>query len=441
MSQSVDSERNPRNNPESPLGLVPGVDFPAPTGQLDADPATWPLEKIDPSDALLFEHDQIWGWFERLRKEDPVHYTADSFFGPYWSVTKFDDIVSVEKDPETYVSHPSITIGDIDPDFPISPGFIAMDGERHIRHRKTVAPVVAPKNLKRMEPVIRERVVAILDTLPIGETFNWVDAVSIELTTAMLATMFDFPYDERASLAYWSDIATTSPAQVGATGQTEEERRTELLQCLARFKELKAERTGSGHGVDFVSMIANGPDMQDLEDLEYLGTLILLIVGGNDTTRNSISGGVLALNENPAEYDKLRANPDVIPNMVSEIIRWQTPLAHMRRTAIKDAELGGKQIKTGDKMVMWYVSANRDETVIPRANEFLIDRENARTHLSFGWGKHFCVGSRVAEMQLRILWEEIMQRYRMVEVAGEPVRVRSNFVKGFTELPVRLHAK
>ncbi len=440
MSQAADPENNPRNNPESPIGLVPGVDFPAPTGQLDADPGSWPLEKIDPSDSLLFEHDQIWGWFERLRKEDPVHYTADSWFGPFWSVTKFDDIVTVEKDPETYISHPSITIGDLDPDFPISPGFIGMDGERHVRHRKTVAPVVAPKNLKRMEPIIRQRAVDILDALPIGEEFNWVDAVSIELTTAMLATMFDFPYEERNKLSFWSDIATTSPAQVGATGQTEEERRAELFKCLERFEELRAERKGKDHGVDFVSMIADGPDMQDLESLEYLGTLILLIVGGNDTTRNSISGGVLALNEHPAEYDKLRANPDLIPNMVSEIIRWQTPLAHMRRTAVREAELGGKQIKSGDKIVMWYVSANRDEDVIPRANEFLIDRENARTHLSFGWGKHFCVGSRVAEMQVRILWEEIMRRYSRVEVVGEPVRVRSNFVKGFTDLPVKLHA-
>ncbi len=314
-----------------------------------------------------------------------------------------------------------------------------MDGERHIQHRNTVAPVVAPRNLKRMEPLIRERVISILDSLPVGETFDWVDRVSIELTTAMLATMFDFPFEERRKLTHWSDIATTAPDQTGATGVTREERKRILMQCLAEFQSLLDERGGGGKGLDFVSMIANGADMQDLEPLEYLGTLILLIVGGNDTTRNSISGGVLALNENPAEYDKLRANPAIIPNMVSEIIRWQTPLAHMRRTATRDAELAGKQIRAGDKVVMWYVSANRDEQVIPRANEFLIDRKNARTHLSFGWGKHFCVGSRMAEMQLRILWEEIMQRYRRVEVAGEPVRVRSNFVKGFRELPVRLH--
>jgi cytochrome P450 len=440
MSEALDRKNDPNAIVQGPDGpAIPGVDFPIPTGQLDADPWSWPLEKIDPSDSLLFQHDQIWGWFERLRKEDPVHYTAESFFGPYWSVTTFDEIVQVEKDPETYSSAGSITIGNPQPEFPISPGFIAMDGERHIKHRNTVAPVVAPRNLKRMEPLIRERVISILDSLPVGESFDWVDRVSIELTTAMLATMFDFPFEERRKLTHWSDIATTAPDQTGATGVTREERKNILMECLSEFQALLDARRGKGTGLDFVSMIANGADMQDLKPLEYLGTLILLIVGGNDTTRNSISGGVLALNENPAEYDKLRANPGIIPNMVSEIIRWQTPLAHMRRTATRDAELAGKTIRAGDKVVMWYVSANRDEQVIPRANEFLIDRKNARTHLSFGWGKHFCVGSRMAEMQLRILWEEIMQRYRMVEVAGEPVRVRSNFVKGFRELPVRLH--
>lgn len=437
MSQALENDSDPK--PPREGVAVAGVDFPLPTGQLDTDPARWPLEKIDPSDSLLFEHDQIWGWFERLREEDPVHRTADSFFGPYWSVTRFEDIVTVEKDPETYSSAGSITIGDPHPDFPISPGFIAMDGERHVRHRKTVAPVVAPRNLKRMEPIIRERVVGILDGLPVGETFDWVDRVSIELTTAMLATMFDFPYEDRRKLTHWSDVATTAPDQTGGTGITRDERKNVLLECLACFQGLLQERKGAGHGIDFVSLIADGKDTQDLDPMEYLGTLILLIVGGNDTTRNSISGGVLALNEHPAEYDKLRASPDLIPNMVSEIIRWQTPLAHMRRTATRDAELAGRQVKAGDKVVLWYVSANRDERVIPRANEFLIDRENARTHLSFGWGKHFCVGSRVAEMQVRILWEEIMQRFRTVEVVGDPVRVRSNFVKGFHHLPVRLH--
>jgi cytochrome P450 len=411
-------------------------------GQAGADPYSVPLEKIDVSDSELFETDTHWGWFERLRKEDPVHYCAESEFGPYWSVTTFDDVVTVEKDPETYSSAVSIVVGDPDPDFPLEAGFITMDGPKHIAHRKTVQPVVAPRNLKRLEPVIRERVGEILDGVPVGETFDWVDRVSIELTTGMLATLFDFPWEERRRLTFWSDMATASPLQVGASGISEEQRRAALMECLEVFQDLWKQREGRPEAEhDFVTALANGAATKGMPPLEYLGTLILLIVGGNDTTRNSISGGVLALNEYPAEYEKLRANPGLIPGMVSEIIRWQTPLAHMRRTATRDADLRGKRIAKGDKVVMWYVSANRDETAIEHANEFRIDRADPRKHLSFGWGVHFCVGSRLAEMQLRILWEEILERFGTVEVVGPPVRVRSNFVKGFHELPVRVHPK
>ncbi len=415
--------------------------LPPSKGQAGVDPYSIPLEKIDVSDSELFVTDTIGGYFERLRKEAPVHYCAESDFGPYWSVTKFEDIVEVEKDPETFSSAHSIVIGDPEPDFPLEPGFIAMDGAKHIAHRKTCQPTVAPRNLARLEPLIRERVTAILDDLPITGTFNWVERVSIELTTAMLATLFDFPQEEKHKLTYWSDMATSGPIMAGGVGVTEEERQAALMECLDRFTALWAERENSPQEdrLDFVTALANGAATKDMAPMEYLGTLVLLIVGGNDTTRNSITGGVLALNENPDEYQKLRDDRSLVPNMVSEIIRWQTPLAHMRRTATRDTELGGQSIKKGDKVVMWYVSGNRDETVIPRADEFLIDRPNPKQHLSFGWGVHFCVGSRLAEMQLRILWEEILVRYREVEVVGEPVRVRSNFVRGFSHLPVRVH--
>jgi cytochrome P450 len=315
-----------------------------------------------------------------------------------------------------------------------------MDGPRHDAHRKVVQPVSSPRNLKKLEPLIRERVIEILDDLPVGETFDWVDRVSIELTTGMLATMFDFPWADRRKLTYWSDMATASDEQLAELGGVPEDREKALRECLEVFTQLWKDREGADRdSLDFITAMANSDAMKGLDPLEYLGTLVLLIVGGNDTTRNSISGGVLALNENPKEYDKLRDDPSLIPNMVNEIIRWQTPLAYMRRRATRDTELGGQLIKRGDRVVMWYVSANRDDSVIERANEFLIDRENSRQHLSFGLGVHFCMGSRLAELQLRVLWEEIMKRYREVEVVGEPVRVKSSFVKGFAELPVRLH--
>ncbi|MCB1646620.1 MAG: cytochrome P450, partial [Pseudomonadales bacterium] len=313
--------------------------------------------------------------------------------------------------------------------------FIAMDPPKHDVQRATVAPVVAPSNLATLENTIRERAGNILDSLPVGEEFDWVDAVSIELTTQMLATLFDFPFEDRRKLTRWSDVATAGPE----SGIDYKQRQAELLECLEYFTRLWNERVNAEPKSDLISMLAHGENTRNMQPMEFLGNLILLIVGGNDTTRNSISGGVLALNQNPDQYQKLRDNPGLIPKLVPEIIRWQTPLAYMRRTAAVDTELGGKKILQGDKLLMWYVSGNRDDEVIDKPNDFIIDRANPRHHLSFGFGIHRCMGNRLAEMQLRIVWEEILKRFRMVEVTGEPERTLSAFVKGYTYLPVVLH--
>jgi len=353
-------------------------------GQANVDPYSRPLDQIDMSDAELFETDTMWGYFERLRKEDPVHYCAEAFAGPFWSVTRYNDIVTMEKDAETFSSDRSITLNDPTADFPLSPGFIAMDGERHTRHRKTVQPVAAPKNLRNLEPTIRGRVQEMLDGLPVGETFDWVDKVSIELTTGMLATIFDFPWEDRRLLTHWSDMTTSSPQQLAEMGLVPEDRQRILMECLEYFTRLWRDRENNDGDdeIDFITAMANADATRDIDPetapLDYLGTLILLIVGGNDTTRN--------------------ANPDLIPSMATEVIRWQTPLAYMRRTATCDTELGGKQIKAGEKLAMWYVSANRDADIFDRPDDFIIDRDNPKPHLSFGWGAHFCMGSRLAEL-------------------------------------------
>jgi cytochrome P450 len=334
-----------------------------------------PLAEIDVSDPSIYEADAQWPYFERLRKEAPVHYCKDSTFGPFWSVTKFDDIMSVEKDHVSFSSFPGIVIGDQDPNFTVKQ-FIASDPPKHDQQRMTVTPAVSPQNLSKLEPLIRERIGKIMDELPIGETFDWVDRVSIELTTQMLATLFDFPFEDRRKLTFWSDMATASEEIAGDDSVSSEERQAALNECLTVFTEIwheRAQQSPEGRN-DFITLMAHSEHFQNMEPMEFLGNLILLIVGGNDTTRNSISGGVLMLNENPSEYEKLRANHALVPNMVSEIIRYQTPLMHMRRLATKDTLLGDQLIRKGDKVIMWYVSGNRDDTKIERPDEFIIDR-------------------------------------------------------------------
>ena len=396
-----------------------------------------PLDQIDLSDPARFRNNTMMHYFERMRAEDPVHYTAESEHGPYWSVTKYNDIMAVDTNHGVFSSEGGIVIGEQEEDFQL-PMFIAMDPPKHDAQRKVVSPIVSPGNLANMEGLIRSRASKIMDELPIGETFAWVDRVSIELTTQMLATLFDFPFEDRRKLTRWSDVATATPES--GIIESEDARKAELYECAAYFTNLWNERVNSEPKGDLISMLAHGEATRNMEPLEFLGNIILLIVGGNDTTRNSITGGLLALNENPDQYAKLRANPGLITSMVPEIIRWQTPLAHMRRRALSDIELNGKQIKAGDKVVMWYVSGNRDEEVIENPNAFIIDRERPRQHLSFGFGIHRCVGNRLAEMQLKIVWEEILKRWETIEVMEEPRRVLSSFVKGYESMPVRIKA-
>jgi cytochrome P450 len=400
-----------------------------------------PLSEINPADPELFRTD-TWGpYFERLRAEDPVHWAVspEEEVGGYWSVTKFNDILAVDSDFEAFSSEPTIVLPDPAEDFTL-PMFIAMDPPKHDVQRKTVSPIVAPVNLARLEPIIRERAAVILDACPIGEEFNWVDKVSIELTTMTLATLFDFPWADRRKLTRWSDVATAAPDS-GIFDSTDPEeaeaqRRTELYECVDYFMRLWNERVNSPPAGDLISMLAHGESTRNMDRMEYLGNLILLIVGGNDTTRNTISGSVLALHQNPEQNAKLRADPSLIPSMVSETIRWQTPLAYMARRATRDVELRGKTIKAGDKVAMWYVSGNRDEEAIERPNDYIIDRERPRHHMSFGFGIHRCVGNRLAELQLKIIWEEILKRFPAIEVVGAPTRVLSAFVKGYETLPV-----
>ncbi|MBI1200847.1 MAG: cytochrome P450 [Phenylobacterium sp.] len=396
-----------------------------------------PLDRIDVSVQDRFVTNTFWPFFERLRKEDPVHYCAESEFGPYWSVTKFDDILAVETHHEVFSSERAISIYDPVGDDMQLPNFISMDPPKHDEQRKTIAPIVSSANLHNFAPLIRERAAKILDELPIGEPFDWVDRVSVELTLQMLATLFDFPFEERRKLRYWSDLAVTDNSET----MTREEVQAEFLACGAYFKNLWDQRVGAPPANDLISMLAHGESTRDMPFFEFIGNIILLIVGGNDTTRNSITGGLIAFTENPDQLAKLRANPALLDSAIPEIIRWQTPVAHMRRTARADFQLGGKTIRAGDKVVMWYVSGNRDETAIENPEAFIIDRERPRHHVSFGFGIHRCVGMRLAEMQLKIVWEEILKRFPTIEIVEEPERLKSCFLRAYRKMMVRIPAR
>ena len=396
-----------------------------------------PLDAIDVSDPQLYQDDVWYPYFARLRREDPVHYCRESRYGPYWSVTKYKDIMQVEIDHRTYSSDGAIAI--IDPPKGLErQSFIAMDPPKHDEQRLVVAPAVAPGNLANMERLIRERTERVLDGLPRNETFDWVDRVSIELTTMMLATLFDYPFEDRRQLTYWSDVAICNVDAPDSPVHSEEEKFAEMTKMTEALGKLFAERAKLPPKFDLLSMLAHSTATRNMPFREFMGNLTLLIVGGNDTTRNSMTGGLMALNEHPAEYQKLRDDPALITSTVPEIIRYVTPVIHMRRTALEDAKLGGRQIKKGDKVVMWYVSGNRDPEAIEDPDRFIIDRQRPRQHLSFGFGIHRCVGNRLAELQLRILWEEILKRYPVIEVMGPARRVYSNFIHGIRSLPVRI---
>ncbi|MEL6829040.1 MAG: cytochrome P450 [Pseudomonadota bacterium] len=414
----------------------------------EADVEQIPLDQLDVSQPHLFKNDTWHHAFARLRREAPVHFLADSPNGAFWSVSSHEAVMAVDTNHQAFSSEAK-GIAIVDPpgegddnsqNIMRSKSFITMDEPQHKHHRKAVSPSVAPQNLKNFEPLIRERAADILDHLPVGETFNWVDRVSIELTARMLATLFDFPYERRRDLIRWSDLATAVP---GVTGEATdmEARRNGLIECAMTFFELWNERAEQAPSADLISMLAHSEATKDLnkDPITMLGTILLLIVGGNDTTRNSISGGIVGLNQYPDEYRKLHDNPSLIPNMVAEMIRWQTPVIHMRRTALKDVKLGGETIREGDKVIMWYLSGNRDESVFEDPDRLIIDRPNARRHVSFGFGVHRCMGNRLAELQLQILWEEILKRFHTVEVVGEVERSSNNFIRGIVDVPVQLH--
>lgn len=402
------------------------------------------IDSVDLGDPSLHIDDSVLPYFAQLRREDPVHFYESRVYGPYWSVTRYQDIMQVAQNHQIFSSQGSIVLDDTfhhggnEGEGVELASFISMDPPKHDEQRRAVAPALSPQSLRNLQIKIEERVARVLDSLPRDVEFDWVDRVAVELTTQMLATLIDFPFDERAKLTRWSNYMTGTPGDGFVNSW--EERADAMRECGEYLAKLWQDRRQAPPASDLISMLAHSPATRDMTHSEFLANMILLIVGGNDTTRNSMTGGLLALNQFPAEYAKLRANSALVETMVPEIVRWQTPIAHVARRALTDTELGGKRIRKGQKVVMWYLSGNRDEQAIEEPNRFIIDRARPRQHLSFGFGIHRCLGNRLAELQLRILWQQILKRFDRIEVTGPAVRVRSNLLRAFSSMPVRVHA-
>ena len=399
-----------------------------------------PSPPNDMSRPELYREDRWQQPFRLMRANDPINYCEASAFGPYWNVTSHEAIQYVESLPDIYSSsweYSGITIADRKADDRLQlPMFIAMDRPKHTGQRRTVAPAFTPAEMVRLSENIRVRTGEILDALPVGAEFDWVDQVSIELTTQMLALLFDFPWKDRRKLTHWSDWA--GDVEIATNPELKEQRLAILFDMASSFKYLWDERANDEPKSDLISMMIHSEAMSHMSDEEFMGNLVLLIVGGNDTTRNSMSAYAYGLDKFPDERRKLEQDPSLIPNAVSEIIRWQTPLAHMRRTATEDTELFGHSVKALDKLILWYISANRDEKVFERPDDIIVDRSNARRHLAFGHGIHRCVGARLAELQIQILLEEMAKRRLRVHVTGEMERVNACFVHGYRKMNVEL---
>lgn len=401
------------------------------------------LERLDVSRAELWAGNAWRPHFARLRQEDPISFCPESFFGPYWSISRYDDIVAVEEDPQTFSSsweHGGIVIFDMQDTGVQLRMFIAMDDPEHAEKRRAIAPAVTPSAIAQLAAAIRQRTADILDSLPEGEPFDWVHAVSIPLTTAMIATLFDFPWDERHKLAPWSDWA--AKIDIGPDPVLNAERERHVFEMAARFKQLYDERKAQPPKPDLLSIMAHAESFGEMDEQRFIGAIALLLVGGNDTTRNSMSGLVERINLFPDAWAAVKADPKrLAPGAATETIRLQTPIAHMRRTATRDVAFGGKTIRKGDKVVLWYNSGNRDEAVFPDADRWDPERENSRRHLSFGYGIHRCLGTRLAELQLTTLIEEMAARDMDVTLTGEPERLPSCFTNGYEHMPVTMRRR
>lgn len=389
---------------------------------------------------------QPYDLFKRLRHEAPIYWHEESLdFEPgFWALTKHEDIVRVSKDPLTFSSAAGghlMSMGDpkvVDPSAvaAIIGNMIGMDPPDHQIYRKMVAPSFTPKAIRNLESDMRQKIRDLLENVEGKGEFNFVTEISEQLPLWVLCEMMGIPEPDRPKIR--DLVNNLTDASIQQDPENSFQIWVNYMELFKMGRDMIEERRKNPTD-DLMSVVANtkvegGELPPELLD----GFFLLMVIAGNETTRNTLTGGLMALTENPEERAKLLQDPTLISNATDEMLRWVTSVIYFRRTAMKDTSIRGQDIKAGDKVVMWYGSANRDEDIFPDGHLFRVQRENAKKHLAFGAGEHLCLGNRLGHMQIRILFEELLARFPNIHSTSNPVRIPSNFLAGISELKVSL---
>jgi cytochrome P450 len=370
--------------------------------------------------------------FRELRREQPVYWCA----GPgYWAITRYDDGLRIHRDPETFCSGRGMTmrggeledVGEVDT-------LITIDPPKHTRQRQLVSRAFTPRAVADLEPRIRDIVHELLDRVSPGETIDFVEALSAPLPIIVIAELLGVPIEDRDRFVKWTN------ASVGRVDPeySEDTKLAELGEQYEYFVDIVEQRRRDRRDDLISRLVAVEAEADDFTADDLLNLCFLLLAAGNETTRNLITGGLLALIEHPKEKEKLQSGSTPIGTGVEEMLRWWNPVIHMARTATKDATVRDQQIRAGDQVVMFYGSLNRDEDVFGAESDVFRVNRDPNPHVAFGFGQHFCLGANLARLEARVMFEELLQRFPSPELDGEVQRLRSTMIRGIKHMPVRL---
>ncbi len=396
------------------------------------------LAEIDVYDLDAYTRAVPHDGFRLLRTEAPVYFHPEPGGRGFWAITRYADVHAISRDPASFSSHRGGTnIPDYQPSdlSVIQLMMINMDPPQHAKYRKLARMGFTPRMVNKIEPAIRRAATEIIDRVLAGGECDFVRSISAELPLMVLCDILGVPRADRAKLFDWSNrlIGFDDPEFQTSI----EDAKQAAAEVWMYANQLAAARQAAAPDADLVSALVHAQvDGEKLTEMEIGCFFLLVSVAGNETTRNLISGGMLTLLEHPEEKARLLRDPSLVPSAVEEMLRWISPVMHFRRTATRDVELRGQTIKEGDKVVLYYISANRDEEVFPDAHRFDVGR-TPNDHLAFGAGEHFCLGASLARIEIRVMFEELLRRLPDVQLAGPVRRLRSNFINGWKEIPVR----